>query len=153
MQTKAQGLRAKLATSPLEMEGQRIVPSVTRFFTQQQTLYVFFQAYYPEKGDSFDANALRAGLIFFRNGVQVNTTPMLAPTSRRRKDAHGFVPHQPAAGQAAAGPLQRAGHRDRRGHAAIGFRPRLSGAWSNLPPPPPQLPPSPSAAPDTPAQP
>ena len=46
---KAQGLRAKLTTSPLEMEGQRIVPSVTRFFTQQQTLYVFFQAYYPEK--------------------------------------------------------------------------------------------------------
>jgi hypothetical protein len=63
------------------MEGQRIVPSVTRYFTQQQNLYVFFQAYYPEKGENFDANALRAGLIFFRNGVQVNTTPMLAPTA------------------------------------------------------------------------
>ena len=81
VQTKAQGLRAKLATSPLEMEGERIVPSVTRYFTQQQNLYVFFQAYYPEKGEAFDANALRAGLIFFRNGVQVNTTPMLAPTA------------------------------------------------------------------------
>ncbi len=81
VQTKTQGLRAKLATSPLEMEGERIVPSVTRFFTQQQTLYVFFQAYYPEKGDAFDPNALRAGLIFFRNGVQVNATPMLAPTA------------------------------------------------------------------------
>ncbi|HWF37805.1 MAG TPA: VWA domain-containing protein [Candidatus Acidoferrales bacterium] len=81
VQTKTQGLRAKLTTSPLEMDGQRIVPSVTRFFTQQQNLYVFFQAYYPEKGGNFDANALRAGLIFFRNGVQVNTTPMLAPTA------------------------------------------------------------------------
>ena len=81
VQTKTQGLRAKLATSPLEMEGERIVPSVTRYFSQQQTLYVFFQAYYPEKGDAFDSNALRAGLIFFRNGVQVNTTPMLAPTA------------------------------------------------------------------------
>jgi hypothetical protein len=79
VQTKAQGLRAKLAASPLEMEGQRIVPSVTRFFTQQQTLYVFFQAYYPEKSDTFDAGALRAGLIFFRDGVQVDTTPLLAP--------------------------------------------------------------------------
>ena len=79
VQTKAQGLRAKLAASPLEMEGQRIVPSVTRFFTQQQTLYVFFQAYYPEKSDTFDAGALRAGLIFFRDGIQVNTTPLLAP--------------------------------------------------------------------------
>ena len=79
VQTKAQGLRAKLAASPLEMEGQRIVPSVTRFFTQQQTLYVFFQAYYPEKSDTFDAGALRAGLIFFRDGIQVDTTPLLAP--------------------------------------------------------------------------
>jgi hypothetical protein len=81
VQTKTQGMRAKISNSPLEMEGQRIVPSVTRFFTQQQTLFVFFQAYYPEKGDAFDANALRGGLIFFRNGVQVNTTPMLAPTA------------------------------------------------------------------------
>jgi VWFA-related protein len=76
--TKGQGIRAKMTSSPLEMEGQRIVPSVTRFFTQQQTLYVFFQAYYPEKPDGFDASALRAGLIFFRNGVEVNATPLLA---------------------------------------------------------------------------
>jgi VWFA-related protein len=81
VQTKAQGLRAKLTTSPLEMEGQRIVPSVTRFFSPEQTLYVFFQAYYPEKSDTFDPNGLRAGLIFFRDGVQVNATPMLAPAT------------------------------------------------------------------------
>jgi hypothetical protein len=42
---------------------------------------VFFQAYYPEKSDTFDPAALRAGLIFFRDGVQVNTTPLLAPVS------------------------------------------------------------------------
>src|ERR1700690_1361397 len=81
VQTKTQGLRAKLVASPLVMEGQRIVPSVTRFFNQQQTLYVFFQAYYPEKSDTFDAAALRAGLIFFKDGVQVNATPMLAPAA------------------------------------------------------------------------
>jgi VWFA-related protein len=83
VQTKGQGARAKIATSPLEVSGQRIVPSVTRFFTPQQTLYVFFQAYYPdklEKGESFDPSALRAGLVFFRNGLQVNATPLLAPT-------------------------------------------------------------------------
>ena len=69
VQTKAQGLRAKLADSPLEMEGEKIVPSVTRFFTQQQTLYVFFQAYYPEKADSdtFDAeHAARRSDLFPR---------------------------------------------------------------------------------------
>ena len=81
VETKTQGLRAKKVSSPLEMEGQRIVPSVTRYFTQQQTLYVFFQAYYPEKSDAFDPNALRAGLIFFRDGIEVNTTPVLAPTA------------------------------------------------------------------------
>jgi hypothetical protein len=72
-------LRAKLVSSPLEVNGETIVPSVTRLFMQNQTLYVFFQAYYPEGKQSLDASALRAGLIFFRNGLQVNTTPLLAP--------------------------------------------------------------------------
>jgi VWFA-related protein len=89
VQVKGQGTAAKIAASPLEMEGQKIVPSVTRFFTQGQTLYVFFQAYYPDKiskaGESgpsngFDPNSLRSGLVFFRNGVQVNATPLLSPT-------------------------------------------------------------------------
>lgn len=77
VQTKEQGTRAKMTITPLEMGGARIIPSVTRFFNTQQTLYVFFQAYFPQKGQ-FDANVLRAGLIFFRNGVQVNSTPLLA---------------------------------------------------------------------------
>jgi VWFA-related protein len=83
VQTKAQGVRAKLANSPLEINGETIVPSVTRLFTQSQTLYVFFQAYFPEKTENkeaFDGNSLRAGLIFFRNGLQVNATPLLAPS-------------------------------------------------------------------------
>jgi VWFA-related protein len=82
-ETKGQGYRAKLTSTPLEIAGERIVPSVTRFFTQQQILYVFFQAYYPEKPEknqAFDQSALRAGLIFFRGGVQVNMTPLIEPT-------------------------------------------------------------------------
>jgi VWFA-related protein len=84
VQTRGQGTRAQIAASPLEMEGEKIVPSVTRYFTQQQTLYVFFQAYYPEKGDkseALDPATLRAGLVFFRGGVQVNATPLLPPTA------------------------------------------------------------------------
>jgi len=71
------------------MNGEKIVPSVTRFFSQQQTLYVFFQAYYPEnidKGVKLDSSALRGALIFFRNGVQVNATPLLAPTDLDAKN-------------------------------------------------------------------
>jgi VWFA-related protein len=82
--TKGQGTRAKLASSPLEMGGEKMVPSVTRFFSQRETLYVFFQAYFPEKAgksEIFDATTLRAGLIFFRGGVQVNATPLLPPAA------------------------------------------------------------------------
>jgi VWFA-related protein len=85
VQTKGQGLHAKLVSSPLEVNGEAIVPSVTRLFMQNQTLYVFFQAYYPEGKETFDATALRAGLIFFRNGLQVNTTPLLAPAEVEAK--------------------------------------------------------------------
>src|SRR5271170_7090149 len=56
--TKGQGVRAKISGSPLDIEGQRIVPSVTNYFTQGQTLYVFLQAYCPEKANKnepFDA--------------------------------------------------------------------------------------------------
>jgi VWFA-related protein len=84
VQTRGQGSRAQNVSSPLEMEGEKIVPSVTRFFTQQQTLYVFFQAYYPEKTDKsepLDPATLRAGLVFFRGGVQLNATPLLPPTA------------------------------------------------------------------------
>lgn len=76
VRTQEQGLRARLAVSPLEVRGEKIVPSVTRFFNQGQTLYVFFQAYFPRNSD---ASTLRGGLVFFRNGVQVNATPLLAP--------------------------------------------------------------------------
>jgi VWFA-related protein len=80
--TKGQGVRAKISSSPLDMEGQRIIPSVTNYFTQGQTLYVFLQAYYPEKAgknETFDPNSLRAGLVFLRNGIQMNATPLIAP--------------------------------------------------------------------------
>jgi len=83
--TKSVGDKAKKgAISPLETNGEQIVPSVTRFFNTGQTLYVFFQAYYPDKGEnagSLAANAIRGGLIFFRNGVQVNQTPLVDPTA------------------------------------------------------------------------
>jgi VWFA-related protein len=83
VQTRGQGTRAATLASPLEADGARIVPSVTRFFNQQQTLYTFFQAYPPgkqDKGEAFDGSTLRAGLLFFRGGIQVSATPLLPPT-------------------------------------------------------------------------
>lgn len=77
VQTKAQGPVARVGNSPLEITGEKIIPSVTRLFTQQQTLYVFFQAYYP---DTLNPSVLRAGLIFFRSGAEIKATPLLSPT-------------------------------------------------------------------------
>jgi VWFA-related protein len=70
------GNDARVRTSPLDVNGQRIVPSVTRVFTSQQTLYVLFQAYAPPKTDPA---TLRAGLVFFRNGQRSNDTPVVEP--------------------------------------------------------------------------
>ena len=77
IKTQPLGKDAKLKSSPLDVGGERIIPSVTRVFTGEQTLYVFFQAYAPQKAD---ANSLRAGLVFFRNGQLLSDTPMVAPT-------------------------------------------------------------------------
>jgi len=76
VQTRAYARDARLRESPLEVAGERIIPSVTRVFTSQQTLYILFQAYAPEKTD---LGRLRAGLAFFRNGRQINQTPLVAP--------------------------------------------------------------------------
>ncbi len=77
IKTHALAKDVKMKSSPLDVGGERIIPSVTRVFTGEQTLYVFFQAYAPQKAD---ANSLRAGLVFFRNGQRLSDTPMVAPT-------------------------------------------------------------------------
>ena len=75
VQTKAFAPNAKIKELPLDVGGERIIPSVTRVFTNQQMLYIFFQAYVPEK---VDLNQLRAGLEFFRNGARISQTPVVA---------------------------------------------------------------------------
>lgn len=73
---KALARDARLKNSPLQASGERIIPSVTRVFHTQQSLYVLFQAYLPT---GLEARRLRAGLIFFRNGERTNETPLLEP--------------------------------------------------------------------------
>jgi hypothetical protein len=76
VKTQAFAKDVKMKSSPLEVGGERIIPSVTRVFTDQQTLYVFFQAYLPQKANS---SSMRAGLIFFRNGQRLSDTQMVEP--------------------------------------------------------------------------
>jgi VWFA-related protein len=83
VKTQALAQDAKMKSSPLDVGGERIIPSVTRVFTGEQTLYVFFQAYAPQKAD---ANSLRAGLVFFRNGQRLSDTPMVTATEYDEKN-------------------------------------------------------------------
>jgi VWFA-related protein len=76
VERRALGPDAKLERTPLEAGGERIIPSVTRVFTTEQRLYIFFQAYAPE-GTSLER--LRAGLVFFRGGERVSETPLVVP--------------------------------------------------------------------------
>lgn len=75
---KTLGREAKLKSSPLESSGERIVPSVTRVFTTHQQLYVFFQAYLPDKADG---SKMRAGLVFFRDGRRCDETSLVEPAA------------------------------------------------------------------------
>ena len=82
IKTQALGQDAKMKSSPLDVGGEHIVPSVTRVFTGDQTLYIFFQAYAPQKAD---ADSIRAGLVFFRNGLRLSDTPMVSATEYDEK--------------------------------------------------------------------
>ena len=76
VKTKALAPDARLQRTPLEVAGERMIPSVTRVFTPEQRLYVLFQAYVPSKADY---RKLRGGLIFFRGGARVSETPLVEP--------------------------------------------------------------------------
>ena len=95
-ETKGQGFHAKMTTTPLEIAGERIVPSVTRFFNQQQTLYVFFQAYYPgeagKKSGLRSKHLARGPDIFPRRNAGEYDSADRAHADRR-KNAHCIVPN------------------------------------------------------------
>ena len=76
------GPDTKLKTSPLDTSGGRIVPNVTRVFTTEQKLLVYFQAYLPT---NLDDSKLRAGLVFFCNGEWFSETPLATASDVNEK--------------------------------------------------------------------
>jgi VWFA-related protein len=75
-QTLATAERNKklIATSPLVQDNQRLVPSVTRVFRQQQEMYVFLEAYQPAAAAT---EPLLAAVSFFRGRVKAFETAPL----------------------------------------------------------------------------
>ncbi len=72
----AGGPNNRLPKNPLEVSGDRMIPSVTHVFTPDQQLYVLFQAYAPPGSDPAK---LRAGLVLYRSGVRSSETPFIEP--------------------------------------------------------------------------
>jgi VWFA-related protein len=60
-----------LADHPLIQNGQKVVPSVTRAFRRDQTLFVYLEAFEPDA-----VQPLQARVAFYRDKVKVFETPM-----------------------------------------------------------------------------
>ena len=122
VQTKRFAPDAKLKDLPLDMAGERIIPSVTRVFTNQQMLYIFFQAYVPEKVDP-NQSARRAGTFSQRRACEPNSHRRACPSGRQ--NANRIFPNQPAA--------EYGGHRALHGASGGGGgRRRASGLRTQL---------------------
>lgn len=70
------------ADHPLIRNGQKIVPSVTRAFHRNQTLYVYLEAFEPDA-----PQAIEASVAFYRGKVKVFETPLAAPTAPFKTEA------------------------------------------------------------------
>ncbi len=66
-----------LARHPLIHDGQKLVPSITRVFRKDQTLYVYFEVYDPGLDPDRRTPGLAASLSFFRDHTKTfETTPI-----------------------------------------------------------------------------
>lgn len=66
-----------LARHPLIHDGQKLVPSITRVFRKDQTLYVYFEVYDPGLDPDRRTPGLAASLSFFRDRTKTfETTPI-----------------------------------------------------------------------------
>jgi VWFA-related protein len=65
-----------IAQSPLVQDNQKIVPSITRVFRRDQTLYVYFEVYDPAMDPDRKLPSLMADIDLLLNGRKVFTSPV-----------------------------------------------------------------------------
>ena len=92
------------AANPLVLDGQKLIPSVTRVFSKSRDLYVFLQAY---ERDATSTRPMVAFVGFYQGQVKAFETAPLA-VSRRigRQIQSRAAPIQPVARQASARPIR-----------------------------------------------
>jgi VWFA-related protein len=88
----AENNKKLVAQHPLIQDRQKLVPSITRVFRRDQTLYVYFEAYDPGLDPARQTPSLAATLSFFRDGVKAfESTPVhVAQAAPRRPSVAPF---------------------------------------------------------------
>ena len=86
-----------LALHPLVRNGQKLIPSITRVFRNDQSLYVYFEVYDPRTRGDEKATSVAASVSFFRDGKKAfESEPLrvtaLAPRRRRTVPVQFQVP-------------------------------------------------------------
>jgi VWFA-related protein len=67
----AEANKKSLANHPLVQDGQKLVPSITRVFRKNQTLYVYFEVYDPAKNPDSGVPAVTANLALYQGSRKV----------------------------------------------------------------------------------
>jgi VWFA-related protein len=71
----AESNKKLIAASPLVQDNQKIVPSITRVFRKDQTMYVYFEVYDPSTDPDRKQPSLTADVDLLLNGRKVYTSP------------------------------------------------------------------------------
>ena len=60
-----------LASHPLVHDGQKLIPSITRVFRKEQSLYVYFEIYDAGSEGRSKQTSISAGVTLYRDGVKM----------------------------------------------------------------------------------
>jgi VWFA-related protein len=77
-----------LAIHPLIMDGQKLVPSITRVFKRDQNLYVYFEVYDPATDPAKGGASLAATLSFYRGKAKVSESQPVRVTETPKARPH-----------------------------------------------------------------
>jgi hypothetical protein len=80
----AEGNRRLIAQHPLVNDGKKLVPSITRVFRKDQSLYVYFEVYDPA---GVSGAAVRASVSFYSGKLKAFETEPVAVSQVRRRAA------------------------------------------------------------------
>ena len=95
-----------LANHPLIQNGQKIVPSITRVFRKDQTLYVYFEVYDPAADPASKTPDLSAQVELLQGARKAfSSMPEQSGETDAQSSGRGFFQLPDAAGQDGGGPI------------------------------------------------